>query len=211
MILKLTPFHFSELIKKGYDLNCIFLMKLIHEQMDISTLRLESAKIEAIYTGLIRKGLITEAGDALTTVGQELLIFLDTKELKKLMKKKVDSTEFNLWWEAFPSTNTFTYKGVHFEGDRSLRQKENDCRLKIDKILLDGKYTIQDLIDALNREVTQKKESSIRERENKLKYMHNSLTYLNQEDYKSFIKLNREEKEQNIIVTTQTKFDGVNL
>lgn len=189
MIIKLTPFHFSELIKKGYDLNCIFLLKLIHEQMDISTLRLESAKIEAIYTGVIRKGLVTEAGDGLTTLGQELLIFLDTKEPKKLIKKKIDDTSFNLWYKEFPSTDTFIYKGKSFSGCRSLKQDKEACRLNFNKILLEGEYSVTDLINALIFDVTGKKEASLKSGTNKLTYMQNSKTYLHQKSFESFIEL----------------------
>lgn len=190
MKLNLSPWHFEELIKKSYSLDHIFLLKLVHENYDISSLSKDSMRIAALEQGLVRKGLITEEG-ALTTIGVELLVFLDSKEQTKLIKKK-STSDFELWYKEFPGTDTFTYKGKTFSGSRSLRQNPIDCRLKFDKILLEGEYTAQELIDALKFDVLQKKEASLKENTNKLKYMQNSLTYLNQRSYEPYIELIRE-------------------
>ena len=60
MNLKLTPYHFEELIKKSYSLDLIFLLKLVEEQYDIASLKEASVKIAALHQTLVRKGLITE-------------------------------------------------------------------------------------------------------------------------------------------------------
>jgi hypothetical protein len=62
-------------------------------------------KLSALHQGLIRKGLITENG-ALTTVGVELLVFLDSKEEKKFVKKKASISDFETWYKTFPGTDT---------------------------------------------------------------------------------------------------------
>jgi len=192
MKLNLTSFHFRELIVKGYSLDHIFLLKMIHEQLDLLPLMTESVKITALVQSLVRKGLITEAGDKLTTMGTELLVFMDTKDPGKIVKKKVDISIFEEWWKAFPGTDTFSYKGKTFSGSRSMRVSKDDCRIKFDKILLEGEYTAQDLIDALKLDVQQKKDASVEQNKNKLTYMQNSLTYLNQRSYEPFIELIKE-------------------
>ena len=189
MKLNLTAYHFRELIVKGYSLDQIFLLKMIHEQLDLLPLMTESAKITALVQSLNRKGLITDDGSKLTTMGTELLVFMDTKEPRKIEKKKVSTSIFEEWWKAFPGTDTFSYKGKTFNGSRSMRVGKDDCRLKFDKILLEGEYTAQDLIDALKLDVMQKKEASIEQGRNKLTYMQNSLTYLNQRSFEPFIEL----------------------
>ncbi len=90
-----------------------------------------------------------------------------------------------------------------FKGNRALRVKKEDCRLKINKILNENQYNIEDLINALELEVYQKHESSYKENKNKMDYMQNSLTYLNQATYEPFIELvkqghyaKKEEREQ---------------
>ena len=191
MKLNLSPWHYEELIKKSYSLDHIFLLKLIHENYDVTNLVEDSLKISAIHQGLVRKGLITDNG-ALTTIGVELLVFLDTKEQTKLVKKKSITSDFEEWYKVFPGTDTFTHKGKTFTGSRNLRQNPADCRIKFDKILIEGEYTVKELIEALKFDVLQKKEASVQENTNKLKYMQNSFTYLNQRSYEPYIELIRE-------------------
>jgi len=192
MNLKLTPYHFEELIKKSYSLDLIFLLKLVEEQYDIASLKEASVKIAALHQTLVRKGLITETEDKLTTMGQELIKFIDTKEPKKIVKKKPATTEFEEWWKAYPGTDTFKHKGKSFTGARSLRQNKDECRLKFDKILLEGEYTADELTEALKFDVAQKKENSVKTGTNRLTFMQNSLTYLNQRSYEPFIELIKE-------------------
>jgi len=191
MKLNVTLSHFEELIKKSYSLDHVFLLKLIEEEADISQLCEDSAKVCALLQGLVRKGLITEQ-HKLTLQGKEILSFLETEGEAKIVKKKASSSEFEEWWKAFPGTDTFTHKGTKFEGTRSLRKDKENCKLKFDKILLEGEYTATDLIEALKFDVLQKKENSIRQKANKLTYMQNSLTYLNQRSFEPFIELIRE-------------------
>ena len=99
-----------------------------------------------------------------------------------------------MWWAAYPGTDTFEHKGRKFVGSRSLRQNKEECRLKFDKILIEGEYSVQELINALEYDVLMKKENSVKTGNNKLSYMQNSLTYLNQRSFESFIELIREGK-----------------
>jgi len=192
MNLKITPYHFEELIKKGYSLDVIYLLKLIEQQIDVQPLCEESMKIAALYQTLIRKGLISDNDEKITILGKELLQFIETKEPTKIVKKKPATTEFEEWWKVYPGTDTFTHNGKKFSGNRGLRQNKDECRLKFDKILLEGEYTAADLIAALKFDVEQKKENSVKLGTNKLTYMQNSLTYLNQRSYEPFIELIKE-------------------
>lgn len=192
MNLKITPYHFEELIKKSYSLDVIYLLKLIEQQIDVQPLCENSMKIAALYQTLIRKGLISTSDEKITTQGHELLKFMETKEATKIVKRKPATTEFEEWWKAYPGTDTFTHKGKKFTGNRGLRQNKDECRLKFDKILLEGEYTAAQLIEALTFDVLQKKENSVKTGNNKLTYMQNSLTYLNQRSFEAFIELIKE-------------------
>ena len=189
MNLEINLHHFEELIKKGYSLDIIFLLLLIEKNIDITEIVNNSAKISAIYQSLVRKGLITDHDEKLTIMGKELISFIKTKGEEKIVKKKTSLTEFETWWKTFPGTDTFTHKGRKFTGSRSLRQNKEDCKVKFNKILLEGDYTVKQLTDALQYDVEQKKEASIKQGTNKLTYMQNSLTYLNQRSYEPFIEL----------------------
>lgn len=189
MKLSVTPEQFEELIKKGYNLDVIFLLKLIDEQYDISPLCEGSMKISSVYQSLVRKALITKDDEKLTLVGKDLLEFMNVKSTGKLIRRKPATTDFEEWWKNYPGTDSFEYKGKSFKGTRALRLHKDDCRLKFDKILLEGEYTAQQLIAALNFEVTQKKETSVSENSNRLKFMQGSSVYLNQRAFEAFIEL----------------------
>ena len=189
MKLNISPQQYEELIKRGHNLDVIFLLKLIDEQYDVSPLCEGNMKIASVYQSLIRKALITKDDEKLTVLGRDLLVFLDTKTDVKIIRRKPATTDFEEWWKTYPGTDSFEHKGKTFKGTRALRLHKDDCRLKFDKILIEGEYTAAQLIAALNFEVTQKKETSVTENANRLKFMQGSSVYLNQRSFEPFIEL----------------------
>ena len=189
----LTFSHFEFLHNGGYNLDHVYLLMQIEHGLDIS--QNENPKVKALYQGIYRKGLITEKG-SLTLRGKELLKYVETDEeqpvAKPIKKVKIPKEDFEAWWKAYPGTDTFTHKGVKFSGGRTLRARKDDCKAKFDKIIEEGEYTVKEMIDALEYEVLQKKENSIKQKANKLSFMQNSLTYLNQCTFEPFIELIRE-------------------
>ena len=204
--MNITLDQLEQLYKNGYNLDMVVLLKMIDEGTAIKEVCIGSVKLELLYTSLIRKGLITSE-DKITQTGKELLKFIHTTDTPKLVKKSKDSAKFDAWWLAYPSTDTFSYKNKVFNGTRSLKAKKDDCRIKLNKILDEGEYTIEELVKALEFEVLQKKENSLKTGENKLSYLQNSLTYLNQRTFESFIDLIRE----GIVIEEKQSYDGVNI
>ena len=205
MKLNISPEHFEEILKKGYSLDIVFLLKAIEEGIDVALLCERNIKILTLKDTAIRKGLITEEGK-LTLLGVELVEYIGKPSTAKIAKRKPDNDSFTQWWNEFPATDTFSYKGRKFIGSRSLRQAKDDCRIKFDKILLEGDYTAEQLIKALLVEVQQKMENSIKTGNNKLSFMQNSLTYLRQRTFESFISLigtKTTETEENIYNGTE--------
>lgn len=189
--MNITSEQFKVLISKGYSLDVLFILKMIDEGQDISSLT-ENKKIELLYHTLVRKGLITE-DNKVTLEGRSLLGFLSTSEVVIQKRKPVADDGFTKWWSTYPGTDTFTHKGRTFSGTRGLRVKKDDCKLLLTKIVGEGEYTIDELVKALDIEVTQKKDNSVKTGTNKLTYMQNSLTYLNQRTFEPFIELARKE------------------
>lgn len=194
MKLTIHPEKFLEIIKTSYSLDIIYLLKLIEQNYDISELCKESVKINVLYNTLIRKGLITETEDKLTVLGTELLEFIESKSSTKFKKKKFGNDGFDSWWENYPGTDKFEYKGKSFPATRALRANKDECRTKFNKILLEGDYTSEQLIEALKYDVQSKKDNSISTGNNKLSFMQNSLTYLNQRTFEPFIEIIKEGK-----------------
>ena len=190
MKLHITPEKFEELIKKSYSLDIIYLLKLIDTEYDVVPLYENSMRLSAIYQSLRRKGLIAKDEDKLTTIGTDLLTFVGEFHIsKKFVKRKANATEFEEWWKTYPGTDTFTYEGRKFRGTRALRKDKQACKIKFEAIILEGDYTGQQLIDALKFEIAQKVNMSMKTKQNRLTYMQNSLTYLNQRTYEAFVEL----------------------
>jgi hypothetical protein len=184
---------FHQLHNGGFTLDQFYLLLQIEKGEDVKSLCKGSLKLETLYQGLYRKGLITEE-QKITLTGKELIKFTteedeNSEETKVPRKKVIDG--FDLWWKTYPGTDTFVYSGKTFSGTRSLRTKKEDCKKKFNNILEEGEYTVQELVDALKFETDQKKMNSVKEKTNKLTYMQNSLTYLNQRTFEPFIELVR--------------------
>jgi len=189
MKIKITPYHFLELAKKAYSLDMIYMLNLLEEDFyDLKSLIAGSMRLKNIYAGLMRKGLITEQGK-ISILGKNILVFTNSEEGTVLAKKKNPIELFDLWWKAYPGTDNFTYGGRTFKGSRTIRVNRQKCKDKFDAILNEGEYTGQMLIDAMLLNVKQKKEISLKKRENNLTYMQNSLTYLNQRSFEPYIEL----------------------
>jgi hypothetical protein len=189
MNIKVTPYHFEQLLKDGYTLDMIFLLKLIDEEFDIKTLAEGGAKTDMLCQTLRRKGLVSEQFK-ITVLGRNLLEFMNTRaKTSKIVKKTQTFAEFEKWWAAYPGTDIFTYKGKSFSGGRTLRVSKDECQLKLDAILAEGEYTVDQLIAALEYEVIQKKENSFKTGTNRLTYMQGSITYLNQRSFQNYIEL----------------------
>lgn len=204
---KITFSHFNEIHKSGYTLDHIYLLIQVEAEVDVKALCNESPKLEALYQGIHRKGLITREGK-LTMTGKELLEFVRKEhEHVKLEKKKPIASDFELWWKAYPGTDTFSYQGKSFTGTRSLRTKKDDCKAKLNKILEEGECTLDELVQALEFEVLQKKMNSLKEKTNKLTFMQNSLTYLNQRTFEPFIELIR----ANVKLVPQTETGSTDI
>lgn len=185
----------------------IFLLKMINDQYDVQCECEGSAKINLLCQTVLRKGLITE-DYKLTTEGKDLLAFLDSDSVETLVKRKPDTDGFEAWWKMYPGTDTFKHKGMDFTGTRGLRVKRDECKLKFNKIIGEGEYTATDLISALEMEILQKKENSVKTKSNKMSFMQNSLTYLNQRTFEPFIELIKDGQK---IQETNTPVGGVDI
>lgn len=148
-----------------------------------------SSKIAAWKQNLYRKSLITEKWEV-TTLGKELLLALSSSRspegtIKKVRKEADDL--FEQWWKTYPPTDAMVYLNRSFPGSRGLRQKKEDCRKKFNEILLEGDYDAEAMIRALKTEILMKMNQSVRDGENKMRYMQNTATYLNQRTFENFM------------------------
>lgn len=190
MKLDITDFHFIELQKKGYTIDIVLMLSWINKGLSIEHIIKESEKIKNIHVSMIRKGLITKE-EKITKLGLEILDFISKKTNKTFIKLKIESSDFDEWWNIFPTTDIFTYKGKNFEGTRSLRTGKEKARLLFNKMIIDGKYTKEEIINATLYDIELKKHNSYIKGSNQLTFLQNSATYLYNESFESFIKFGK--------------------
>lgn len=188
MKLNITVDHYQELIKKSYSLDLVYLLGLIHEGYDVTPLCDSSVKIKAIYNSLLRKQMITKE-EKLTTLGVDILDFINKKSSKKFIKKKIEKSEFDEWWEIYPLTDEFMMGSKRFAGTRGLRVNKEKCRLEFTKILEEGVFTKEEIIECTLYDIRQRKSNSLKQARNNLSYIQNSHTYLNQRSFEPFLSL----------------------
>jgi len=200
--------HFRSLIENGYSLDMVFLLTLLKEGYDMSKLREANKKIDVLVNTLVRKGLVDESL-GVTKEGKALLDYMSDETVTEftLERKVLKEDDFDRWWKAYPGTDTFVHKKRSFSGSRSMRVRKDDCKVKMNKILAEGEYTMDEMIAALELDVLQKKENSIKTGTNKLSYMQNSLTYLNQRSFEPFIELVR----QQVVKPSQEVIDATDI
>jgi hypothetical protein len=188
-------------------MDMLILLKLVEDGHILSEICKDNIKLEIIHQGLIRKGLVT-TDNKLTLAAKNILKFLQEKAPKeKLTKNKPNPSEFDRWWKAFPGTDIFNHNGKAFKGTRTLKKDQENCRLKFNAILAEGEYTADELIKALEYDVLNKKENSVKTGENKLKYLQNALTYLNQRSYEPYVELVKE----GIVIEEKSISKGVDI
>lgn len=191
--LSLSNVDLEEVFSLGLEMNHIWLLSKLGEGYWTSI-----PKVQVWFQTLQRKGYIvlnpsnfyvaTEEGKTLLNAISKGEKGLKQTQRKKIVKKQEEkNSDFDRWWNAYPRVEAFSYGGKEFAGSRAFRNSIDECKAKFLKILGEKEYTADDLIRALEYEVLQKKRMSVQENTNKLKYMQNSLTYLNNRTYENWM------------------------
>ena len=207
MNIKITFSHFEAIIKSGFNLDMLFFIMQVEEGADVDEMIKDNSKISMLHQTVRRKGLLSDT-NKVTIIGKELIAFLNEEKEVKMPKKKKTDTDFDKWWNLYPGTDTFTHGGQSFTGTRGMRVKKEECKTKFNSILLEGEYKPNELIAALEFEILQKKENSVKTKTNRLTFMQNSLTYLNQRSFEPFIELIRDGK---TITVSPEQFNGTDI
>lgn len=119
---------------------------------------------------------------------------IDVETAKKELKavKSELNSQFLIWWEHYPVGNTWKDDEAHgsklYKGTRGFRTQKDNCEKLYLKALADG-YTPQQMLDAIDYEVDEKKKESRRTGQNKLDYMINTHTYLLNRLFVNFIEM----------------------
>lgn len=112
---------------------------------------------------------------------------VETKNTPKLRRTLL----FEEWWNSYPSTGQWISEdGRKFLSARALRTgtKEENRKLYT-KIINEGKYTHENMLEALKYEIEAKKKQSLSTNINNMNFMQGSITYLRQRTFEAFVEL----------------------
>lgn len=191
---KLTASRFKELQQAHLSLDDLYCL-----QVALSGYSLEDFKekrITLIIQKLKRMNYLDAEG-SVTDAGKELYLslFEEREEALQLSQMKDSSEEFELWWKAYPSTDGFEMYGKKFTGSRSLKVYKSKCKILFTAILAEG-YTLEEMLAALETEIKEKKDRSIREKTNCMQWMKATQSYLNSRGFEGYVERLREAKEK---------------
>lgn len=146
--------------------------------------------------GLVLNGEVTELGNK---VLDELRDVQYSETGDKTPAKKVGvkySKEFLEFWEAYPRSDNFEYRGSFFTGTRNLRVKKEECSRVYEELL--KSYSHTEMVNALNKEVQVRKSKSFEKQKNEMTYMRSTLPYLNSRAFEIFLGKDLASSENNL-------------
>lgn len=203
-IFNLSVNGYKALQKSGLTLDQMFYLELIIKEVDTTDI-VGKDRIMTWQQSLRRKGYLTEKGEATLDgftlwkeVGVEGEPFCTITE----RRAKAES-DFERWWRTFPSNDTFEYQGQKFLGSRSLKRGKSESKAKFEEIVNEGEFSGEDIIRSLECEVELKKQLSIKEKVNKMCYMTNSLSWLNQRQFEGFVETSKKPLSSNSQITQE--------
>lgn len=192
MYIDIKHGNYLLLNKAKITLTCVYLLEQLIEGVDISDLN-DLASLSALST-LQRKGYINTKLKV-TDAGNKLYLSL-TDDIQVVKKIKIKDDKFEEWWETYPSTDDFKYKGKKFPGTQSKKVKKEECLILFNK-LLHGGLDADKIISATKYHFDNAKSLSLRKGTNQLSYIANSERYLREKMFEPFIgKVVKDEQQQ---------------
>jgi hypothetical protein len=182
-------------------LSDLWLLELAKEGTNISSF-LSSAREKAVYNGMVRKMLITDDG-RITKLGEEYLDILNTPVQEEVKAEVRQDSGFDVWWETYPSTDYFEYKGRTFQGTQKKHLKKGECKTLFDRMVSLKLFTETQIIGATQFHIEMAKQMSLKRGINQLSFIPNSERYLREKVFEPFIKQYEKKKpteEQNFTV-----------
>ena len=143
----------------------------------------------ALYKQLEKKGYVYQ-GD-LTLKGKHLIEEMEawTSEEVEVPQRKEEKIEyspgFKSWWNAYPPSDNFTFGNREYRGTRKLKVKQQECYRVWQE--LTQKISEENLLKALETEVSIRKNKSVAQGKNEMSFMKSTLPYLNSKGFEIYL------------------------
>lgn len=125
--------------------------------------------------------------------------YLQSSGQKKERKKSVFTDEdetFQKFWESYPASGSFKYRGMSFNSSRVLRSNKSICQQLFNKIISQGVVSGEQLIKAISIQVEMMKKESWESGQNKLEYLSGIEVWLRQEKFHAMLEMEEQEDTQ---------------
>lgn len=184
--MNITSQQLEQIYSQGLSMDIVWILQLLDKEVII--IEEASDKVKNYIQTCLRKQLITE-DLKLTLKGQEVIKQLIGGE--EIKAKKREKSQFDFWWEIYPSTNCFSVKGKSFDGTQKKNIRKDDCRAKFNKYVESGEFTAEDIISATQFHIQMCMDQSFKKKENQLTFCPNSLRYINEKYFEPYIRLSK--------------------
>jgi hypothetical protein len=184
-----TPlFRFSTdalfiIITAELDMNLLFTLEA--EALGAVTSAIPISKLAAWRQTLTRKQFLTREG-RISTKGAALLAQLGAA-VPGLSTYRPTADLFEIWWNSYPPTATFTHKGTVFTSTQVKRIKKTLCREHWDEILLGGEYTAEQIVQGTRNHIAMAMDESVKDKSNRVHYIFNSERYIREKCFAAYI------------------------
>lgn len=120
-------------------------------------------------------------------VYQEIAAIKDgeVQDTKKKIKEVVEN-RFEEFWDAYPASANFIYRGMSFKSSRALKANKQVCQMLYNSAIIQGIATEDQIINATKFMVEEAKKESFEIGTNKLAFLPGIEVYLRQQKYLAF-------------------------
>lgn len=160
----------------------MYLLEQLIEKEDVSALD-DIASLSAIAT-LQRKGYVNTKLEV-TDAGNKLYLSL-SEHIEVIKREKIKDDKFEEWWDCYPATDAFEYKGKEFKGTQKKNIKKDECKVLFNKLIHSG-LDADKIISATKYHIDSAKSLSLRKGTNQLSFVYNSERYLREKMFEPFI------------------------
>jgi hypothetical protein len=189
----LKPFNFKKLMEAGMELSWMYLLELSLLDYDVNVFA--TGKLLNVLQTLIRRQLITKEGK-ITEEGKHVLEEMEEEGRGHVKKRAVEKgTKFKEWWNVFPISDAFEYKGKTFQGIRRMKTAEMNCEIQFNKLINEG-MNADDVINATITHIEQAKSLSYKRGANQLTFIPSSERYLREKCFEPYIGSGKKREEE---------------
>ena len=180
----------ARLIDLRLDINALFVIHLLLKGLD--PIRIGHPKVGSWMQNLKRRGFVSKDRDEVTLAGKLLYRMIKEDKDEELFVK-VDAS-FDEWWKVYPATDMFEHRGKQFTGGQKKNLKKAQCKLIFERYVNEGKFTAEEIIEGTRYHMEVVKDLSIQKRDNQMRFVPNSLRYLNELVFEPYVALWRKNK-----------------